>query len=963
MERLFLFTLLFAICTFQCERPAEVNVKVNTPFLQVDANEVEHLLKEMSLDEKLGQLIFLDTELNESVTKDSLYKWTSSQLLGGLVLRNTSVSNYIRIIERCKANSNTDLLTGTWERINLNNHFKSSIKFPTAASFASVGLDSISKFTQTTYKEQKAALDIDFIFGPELNPEIDSLGNYNTDLKSNDLFSQLKFDLKELKENNKNGILTIGNSFQDHLEIEIDSLGIKSKVLQKYYNLSMNGLQALLVKPDLFLKDSLIARPIDYIKTYLYDEINYDGLIFSKLGKASQIESAIYAGTDVFIIEKDPEVARDTLLSLYENGFLTEELLNDKVARVMKAKEWIKNQKPQSRFDRQMISEYVSHPAYERLVKELYESSICVLRNNGYLPLKNLERFKPHFHFYTNKDFKIFSKTNGRYNLTSEKTFHKPEETYQAFSDSLNLKKSTKVIVLDQINLSGDHASFIESINKISKTSRVILLNFGNPLNFKWFTDQVNAIQIFEKNEITEKALVEILYGARVPSGISQVQISSSFKMKARTSFSKRRLAYANPKELNIDPLKLTAVDSIMMEAIKEKAIPGGQILIAKEGAVFYSKSFGYHSYDKKQAVQNSDLYDLASLSKICGTTLGVMKLYDQRKIALNDKISKHISMIAGSKMKNVTLSNLLLHRSNLQPNMPIKDYVFIEDELLNDCNYKYCNKKRNDDDIEIADNFYFNRKYQDSLWLDVLGIKPYKQSKYRYSDVNFNLLQKVLEKKTHNSLDKYCDQQFYQRLGLNQTLYKPLSKFSKHKIAPTELDEKWRKQLIDGYVHDEYASLQGGVSGSAGLFSSAEELAIICQMLLNKGQYGGTRFLNPKTVDLFTSVPVGSKRGLGFDKPRGKYTESCSTKASDLTFGHSGFTGTCMWVDPESELIYIFLSNRIHPSINNKKLFKDKYRGKIHTAIYDALDTYYPTIPGQLKEEVSQVEQQIPIF
>lgn len=963
MERHFLFILLFAICTFQCDRPEEVNIKVNTPFLQIDAQEVEHLLKEMSLDEKFGQLIFLDTDLNKSITQDSLYKWSNSQLLGGLVLRNTSVRDYIRIIDRCKANAKSELLTGTWERVNMNNHFKSLTKFPSPASFASVGRDSIAKFNRAVYKEQKTALNLDFIFGPELNPEVDSLGNYNLDLNSNDLFTELKYDLRELKENNNTGILSIGNSFHDHLEIEIDSFGIKSKVLQKYYNLSMNGLQALLVKPDLFLKDSLIDRPMDYIKTYLFDEINFDGLVFSKLDQASQLEDAIYAGTDVFIIDKDPKSARDTLMSLFKNGFLTEELLNDKVARVMKAKEWINKQKRGSEFDHQMISEYIGHSAYERLTKELYESSICVLRNNGYLPLKHLESFEPHFHFYTNRDFKIFNSINARYSNADKKTFHKKEDAFQAFPDSLNLKQSTKIIVLDGINLDGDHAPFIESINKISKTARVVILNFGNPLNFKWFTNKVNAIQVFEHNETTERALVEILYGARVPKGISQVQISPNFRMKARSSFSKRRLAYTDPEALNIDPLKLKAIDSIMLKAIKEKAIPGGQILVAKDGAVFYSKSFGYHTYDKKQTVKNSDLYDLASLSKICGTTLGVMKLYDQRKIALNDKLSKHISMIGGSKMRKITLSNLLLHRSNLQPNMPIKDYVFIADSILADCDYKYCNTKRNSNDIKIADDFYFNKAYQDSLWLDVLSIKPYKQSKYRYSDVNFNLLQKVLEKKTHQSLDKYCSQHFYDKMGLTQTLYKPLTKFNRNKIAPTELDKNWRKQLLDGYVHDEYASLQGGVSGSAGLFSSAEELAVICQMLLNKGQYGGTRFLNPKTVDLFTSKPLGSKRGLGFDKPRGKYTESCSAQASDSTFGHSGFTGTCIWIDPESQLIYIFLSNRIHPSINNKKLFRDKYRGKIHTAIYDALDTYHPIIPGQIKEEVSQIEQHTHAF
>jgi CubicO group peptidase (beta-lactamase class C family) len=225
-------------------------------------------------------------------------------------------------------------------------------------------------------------------------------------------------------------------------------------------------------------------------------------------------------------------------------------------------------------------------------------------------------------------------------------------------------------------------------------------------------------------------------------------------------------------------------------------------------------------------------------------------------------------------------------------------------------------------------------------MWQKVYQMRPFNNKRFRYSDVNFNLLQKVVESKTKSSLDEYVKLNFYYPLNLEHVTYKPLERFETDEIVPTTQDF-WRKQLLQGYVHDESAALLGGVGGNAGLFANAEDLAVLFQMLLNGGSYGGKDFLKPETIRKFTSQQIGSSRGLGFDVQTKSGTRSCSEKASPSTFGHTGFTGTCVWVDPETELVYIFLSNRVHPNVNNRTLFKEGTRKRIQSLVYDALDTY----------------------
>ncbi len=947
MEKLVLNILLLIVFLSSCERQEVVIEKVDTPFLQVEEHELASLLKSMSLEEKVGQLIFLDLPDLQNGLRDSLLLWSQSNMLSGMMIEEVSFSSFYNLTKACKRNSKKPFLIGTKEASNMINTFSKNIQFPKPATLACLNNDSIQSYVGNLYQQQLEHLSIDFIFGPNVNDLVDDNFGYNYQLASQEKEHILKAQHKSLKHKNGLGIFCIADSFNDYLLIEDDSLGIKAKALQKYLNLSMNGLQGMHIKPELFLTDTLQENEMDYLKTYLYNEIHFDGLLFTSSKDASTLKDAFYGGADAIIISNKVKETFDTLVRLYRDEVLPIASLNDKVARIIKAKEWVLKNKKQNSIKHDKVKHLLNEKQYPSFVQGLYEQASIAKLNSNFIPITYLRNRSITVHVFSNNELKEFKEETKLYKDLNFKNYsladNRPLDPVKFGSK----RSEFHIIILDEVNLHPQlDAIFTMAINNQKDLSKIAIVNFGNPNNLNQFDNKISFLQHFESNKQTHTIAASQLFGAKISKGDFNPK-KKEYHFKNRNANKQLRLSNAKPEQVGISSKFLMKIDTIMAEAIDKQAIPGAQILAIKNGKIFYNKAFGHHTYNKSQAVHQDDLYDLASISKIASTALAVMSLYDRGKIKLNDKLKNLNVLSADCKAGNVSISNLLLHQSNLQPNMPVYDYVTIPDSVETACQHIYCRNKRNKTDVEIAKGFFMNPVYRDSLWLEVEGIKPYKKSKYRYSDVNFNLLQKVIEEKSAKTLDKYVMDNFYSNLGLKRIMYNPLSKFAANKIVPTEHDFKWRKQLLRGFVHDEYAAIQGGVAGSAGLFSNAKDLGVLFQMLLNGGEYGGIRYLRKETIALFTSAPFGSKRGLAFDKPRGKYTESCSTKASTKTFGHSGFTGTCVWVDPENDLIFVFLSNRIHPSIENRKLFRDKYRGRIHTVFYEAMDTYKHTYPG----------------
>ncbi|MCD4788388.1 MAG: serine hydrolase, partial [Bacteroidales bacterium] len=400
------------------------------------------------------------------------------------------------------------------------------------------------------------------------------------------------------------------------------------------------------------------------------------------------------------------------------------------------------------------------------------------------------------------------------------------------------------------------------------------------------------------------------------------------------------RLKYTIPEEVGIASENLKKIDSIVLYNIKEKATPGCQILIAKDGKVIYRESFGYHTYKKGNFVKNEDLYDIASLTKIAATTLSVMKLSDEGSLDIDRQLKKYLPFLKNTDKGNIIIREMMAHQARLQPWIPF---------YLNTIKYGkpdtslYRSSIEENYTVKVANKLYIRKDYEFTIYDSIISSKLRKRKEYKYSDLGFYLLKKSIGNITNQPFDNYVYANFYKPLGLQTICFNPTEQFKLSSIIPTENDKEFRKQLIHGYVHDPGAAMLGGVSGHAGLFSNANDLAVIMQMLLQNGEYGGKRYINSNTVAEFTKrqFPLNdNRRGIGFDKPNTDDWENGPTceSVSIHSYGHSGFTGTYAWVDPEYDLVYIFLSNRIHPTSSNTKLLKMNTRTEIQQVIYDAI-------------------------
>ena len=529
-------------------------------------------------------------------------------------------------------------------------------------------------------------------------------------------------------------------------------------------------------------------------------------------------------------------------------------------------------------------------------------------------------------------------------------------------------------------------------LESLSQKSEIVIVNFGDYEVLKPLTAYPTIIQAPNAQMQAQEVAAQALFGGvGLKRGIPKL-ITAELGLKRNYETEPTRLGYTEPEYVGISSDSLMKIDEIIGEAIANYAMPGAQILVAKAGKVIYNKSFGYHTYDRKRPVRDNDLYDLASITKVASTTMASMKLYDDGKLDLEKRLADYFQdgsydptptkvydtvpytsymvyvdsmkknpegirfsnrdtiryqdslMLVGRWVKTpsknkvspvfkASLVDLLTHTSGLQASLPITPYQrYINSEL-------YSNTSDDNYSIPVANRFYMRNNYMDSLWNDTKSLRR-DSARYRYSCVNMILMQRVVDSINNVPINEYVEEEFYTSLGMQTMCYNPRERFDPDRLVPTASD-RWRGQLLCGTVHDPTAALMGGISGNAGLFSNANDLAILSQMLLNGGVYGGERFLADTTVELFTNR-VRGHRGLGFDKPPRTTSYIIGESASLKSYGHTGFTGTCFWVDPENDLVYIFLSNRIHPSVKNYRINEMRVRQRVHQVVYNALGVPY---------------------
>jgi CubicO group peptidase (beta-lactamase class C family) len=569
-----------------------------------------------------------------------------------------------------------------------------------------------------------------------------------------------------------------------------------------------------------------------------------------------------------------------------------------------------------------------AYVAEERLV----QNSTVLLNNAQYtIPLQKLEDLKIASVHFTSQYATTFDSLLNKY--TKVQVFDgNGYAGNKTFNDLAADLKWYNTIILQVNDADLSNPQLIDFINTTQKIKPVIVAAFGyGPLLSK--LDNVTAPVIWTErvSSVSASYAAQAVFGG-VPLTQKLTKTYSPVYGKGMGFISdKTRLQYTVPEDVGINADNLLEIDQIAREAMMQRATPGCVVLVAKDGKVIFNKAYGYHTYENAIPDKLTDIFDLASMTKVSATTVEAMKLVDEGKLNVEGTLGDYIPLARRSNKNNIKVRDILLHQAGLIPDIQSFEKVKPADHST-DSSAAYPTK--------VSDHYFLRKDYYKDVMLPDMLNSPIKTpGQYVYSDVSMLFMQEVVENITSTPENVYVQQQFYNPLGMQTAGFLPLYRFNAAQIIPTENDQEYRQSLLDGYVHDPTAALKGGVAGHAGLFASANDVAILYQMLLNRGSYGGVQYFKPEVVDLFTSKqsPI-SRRGLGFDRWDPIADRHYPSKlASPQAYGHTGFTGTCIWVDPKYNLVYIFLSNRVHPSVSSK-LGSLNIRPRIQDVVYEAI-------------------------
>ena len=693
----------------------------------------------------------------------------------------------------------------------------------------------------------------------------------------------------------------------------------------------------------------------------LREQLGFKGYIFTdaldmkgvtKHFRPGEIEvKALQAGNDVLLLPQHVDIAIKGIKTAIDSGWISDSLLAARCKRMLALKQELGVSHHKMISLDNLVAD-LNPPEAEALRQEMVNGSITLIKNELQLvPLTGLDHRRIAVLSIGDSMPNLFQSTLNQYMKLG--VFNLPRKFSKIHSDSIVKQVSNFDFVLLGIHGITSNAadtfglthSMIRLVDTLTRVNRTILTLFGTPYSLEKIPNlnKPEAILVaYQDNPSTELAAAEVIFGGIGAKGKLPVT-SAMFPYRTGDETVKTRLEFIMPGEIGIPPKALDVIDSIALKGIELRAYPGCQLLLAKDGKIFYAKSFGQPRYEDTVKVTMQHIYDLASVTKVAATTLAVMKLYDEGRLNPDDNLGKYLPFLTGSNKSNLVIRDVMTHQAGLQDWIP-----FYKSTLLNGQPDPAIYQPQQSDEfqVRVAHDLFIHSGYSDTIYKRIIDSPLRSSREYKYSDMGFYLLRLVVERISHQPFEKFLDSAFYKPLGLSTMGFKPREKFNLPRLIPTEYDNEFRKQLVWGDVHDPGAAMLGGVSGHAGLFSDAFDLAVILQMLLQNGTYGGKEYFSPATVREFTRVQFpakGNRRGLGFDKPplNPVFDGPTCRSASPRSFGHSGFTGTYIWADPDNGLIYIFLSNRVYPSAANQKLSEMNIRTNIHQAAYDLLQRY----------------------
>ena len=986
-----LLSLLLAFFSSQAQTMPSLYKSVNEDRM---LRWVDSVFNRMSEDERIGQLFMVIAEpSNDAKNINSLLSLINNQKIGGVLFQKGDPLSQVGVTNRIQTEARIPLLIALDGEWGLSLRLNNTTRFLKNMMVGAITDDLLIEQYGEEVGRQCREMGIHVNFAPvadvNSNPHNPVIGNRSFGEDPEEVTRKTLAYSRGLE---KAGIIAVAKHFPGHGDTDSDSHYALPTVshditrlnevelvpFNRFINSGFSGMMvAHLNIPALGTKGRPSSFSREVTTDLLRERMGFRGLCFTD-GLAMQgavagtNESicvlALKAGNDILVgptnIVKEIEAVKQAVKrrELYMDD------LNGRCRRILCYK-YIAGLHPFKPLATTGLNQRLNTPEAELLNARLHAEAITVVKNDDdILPLKalNTKRIAA---------ISIGSNVNNEF-----QTMLKRYDAVDCFSLAGNAGEADTKRIMDRLKnydviVCGVHstqAKEFPELQALAAEKELILVFFTVPYhcaNFSRSATHAKAVIIaYESTPLARSFAAQVIFGGIAAKGTLSAGIPGMYPTGTGVFTEKTRLGFHEPGEVNINPYKLLAIDTIVQEGLDQKAYPGCQVVVAKDGMIVYNKSFGYHDYSKNNEVTENTVYDLASITKATATLLAVMRSYDDGNFTLTSQIAEFVPELKTSDKNDLIVKDLLYHQSGLPATINFfekaidknsytgslfsgksdtKHTVRYDARTYVNTDFRFIpnmvsNHQKPGFKTMVAPNFYVNDTFADSIIAGIVDAKMGTKGKYVYSCINFILLKIMVEQQMKQPMDLLLDGYYFQRLGATTMTYNPLRKMDANLIAPSENDQFLRHQVVHGTVHDEAAAFQGGVSGNAGLFSSALDLAKLAQLYLDDGMYGGERYISTKTCKLFTgSKSPTSRRGLGFDKPDAKNPNlsPCGNLTPQSTYGHTGFTGTCFWIDPDNNLIFIFLSNRTLPSRVNTQLFTLNIRTRIQDAIYKSIE------------------------
>lgn len=942
---------------------------------------VKQQMQQMTLRQKIGQLIMIEVYPDQSeLHRGNIIQHIKQYQPGGILIMKGNPTKTIRWINDFKLATSVPLLmaidgeTGPAFRID------SLLTFPNAQALGAIqGTDAVYQIGKSIGKQMRnMGLNMNFAPVADINTNpANPIINFRAfgDNRTNVAHKAEAF-AKGLQDA---GVVPVVKHFPGHGDSKTDShhslpvlqhsaSRLDSVELYPFRYLARNGIAGIMSGHlsipalDPSQRPSSLSEPI--ITGILRNQMGYEGLVITDAMNmkgvtmpSGQAEvQALKAGNDMVEFVTNLPGAVSAIEKAVSDGVLSIETIDHKVRKILAIKRWIQSFNSDTAVQSSLAQ--LNHASLELSVRNATEQSLTVLANKNLIPLERIDTLQIATVNIGDNGTQFFQQMTDRY--TSADHFHLPADATQQQIDDLSRKLKPYNLVIAGIGglrtypgrNYGVTSSQVNALKTIRNNTRLITLVFGNAYAMRYLTGVENSDALvlgYQDNRFSQELAVQLIFGALDANGRLPVTVDNRFKTGMGLEVKKNgRLKYTIPEEVGISTDTLSKwIDQIVNEGLKEKAYPGGQVLIARKGKVIYHKCYGYLTYDNDEPVVPENVYDWASVTKVTGPLPALMRLHDEGKFDLNKKLGDYRTDFKGSDKENIPIRDVLTHQARLRPIIPLWQSQFARNAKLRE--EVFTNRPVADNDLRVSTDLYISHHYRDQFFKEIRESTLLPRKSYTYTCIGFHLWPDVISKLTGKPYEEYIKDTFYRRLGANSITYNAYLHFPQSQIVPTESDDYFRMETLRGFVHDEGAAILGGVSGNAGLFGSVNDIAKLFQMYLAGGYYGGEQFIKKTTLEEFTRVQFApsNRRGLGFDKPeinnhlKPQDDPYPSSKVSPRSFGHSGYTGTFVWADPETEILYIFFTNRVYPTRNNNLISQMRIRGAMLDAIYDSIGSF----------------------